>query len=403
MMALDDIRVLEFARTPVASFATMMLADFGADVLKLELPPKAGMEVYGTPAGEENRWEAAHSPFNRNKRNMVLNLKSPEGLEIVFKLAETADVIVEGFRPGYVRQLGIDFDSLFKINPRLVYCSVSSYGQDGPYTGIPGHNVNHIALAGILGLVGKRDGPPIIPLNIIGDWAAGGMHCANGILLALMARHRTGRGQYIDLSITDACVSLARMFAASYFTSGSVPRRGYDMTGGALPHYNVYETRDGQYISVGCVEPWFWERLCEILERPELKEYSFRPEYLQRIKGGDEELERVQQAIQDAFMTRTCAEWIELMDGEKLPVTKVYGIDEVFNDPQVLHRGMLVELGAPDADKIRQVGIPIKLSETPGSVRSAGPLLGEHTDLVLDELGYDTGMIAELRKEGVIA
>ena len=401
MLALEGIQVLEVAQTPIASFCAMMLGDFGAEVLKIEAPPKAGAEIYASPAGEENRREAVYRFLHRNKKNMGLNLRSEWGREIFLRLAERADVVIEGFRPGVVKRLGIDYETMSQLNPRLVYCSISGYGQDGPYRDLPGHDINYISIGGALGIIGKRDGPPTIPSNFVGDWAGGTMHATIGILIALLARGNTGKGQYVDISTTDGVISLMGWLASNYFAQGEVPRRENSAIGGSFPYYNVYEAKDGKFISVGCLEPWFWENLCRELGREDLMPYHFMPEH--RLgKTGDKKWEEIFSYLRGTFLTKTGDEWFQLLSQKNIPITKVYDLDEVFSDPQVLQRKMVVELEHPTVGKVKQVGIAIKLSDTPGEIRSFPPLLGEHTNEVLQDLGYTAEEIEGLRREAIV-
>ncbi len=332
---------------------------------------------------------------------MVLNLRSAEGLQIFLKLAEKADVIIEGFRPGVVKRLGIDYETLSKLNPRLVYCSISGYGQDGPYRDFPGHDINYISIAGALGLIGKRDGPPIIPSNFVGDWAGGALHAAIGILIALLARNNTGKGQYVDTSITDGAISLLSMLAPDYFLEGVIPEREDSHISGAFPYYNVYQTKDGSFVGVGCIEPWFWENLCRELGREDLIPYHFTPEHRKR-KTEDTNWNEIISEVKEIFLTKTSDEWVALLAHKNIPITKVYDLDEVFSDPQVLHRKMMVEVDHTKVGKVKQIGIAIKLSDTPGEIRGLAPLLGEHTDEVLRGLGYTGEEIDRLRREGAL-
>lgn len=217
--ALEGIKILDLSRVPPGDFCTMFLGDMGAEVLKIEPPPdmarRAGSGL--SPIGEVRRMEAAYNPLNRNKKSMGLNLRSEEGCHIFYRLTEKADVIVEGFRPGVVKRLGVDYETVMKINPRIIYCSISGYGQDGPYQNLPGHDINYISIGGVLGLISEKERRPVIPLNLVADYAGGALHATMGILTALVARERTGKGQYVDISMTDCVVSLLSGTAQNYF------------------------------------------------------------------------------------------------------------------------------------------------------------------------------------------
>jgi len=382
----------------------MVLGDLGAEVIKVESPPagEARREgVFHSPADEDGRREAAYQCLDRNKKSIGLNLRSEAGRNIFYQLAEAADVVVEAFRPGVVKRLGIDYKSVSKINPRIVYCSITGYGQDGPYRELLGHDINYISTAGALSLIGEPGGRPVIPLSLLANHG-GGMYAVAGILSALVARAETGRGQYVDVALTDSVISLLGWHAARYFCHNVVPERGRTTEGGAYPYYNVYETKDGKYISIGCIEPWLWENLCAEIGKEEFIPFYFRPEHLlYPPEGGG--WQRVSSHLKKLFLTKTRDEWFEILRQRDIPVAKVYSLDEVFCDPQVLHRRMVIEMDDSTGSKVKQVGIAIKLSDTPGKVRSLSPMLGEHTEETLVELGYDEHEIDRLRQEGTIA
>src|SRR5713226_8681616 len=395
MGVLDGIKVLEMARVPPAEMPGMFLADMGADVLKIETPPE-------TTEDAATKRRAAFAYVNRNKRSLSLNLKAPEGQAIFRKLAADADVIVEGFRPGVMKRLGADYETVRALNPRIVYCSLSGFGQDGPYRDYPAHDMNYLSLAGVLGLIGEADRKPAIPLNIIADYAGASLHGALGIVLALFARERTGRGQQVDVSYLDTTLELlaATPNMRYFFSDGVAPRRGAGFLGGSYPYYAIYETRDGKLLTIGCTEPWLWENFCRAIGRPELGRFARRPDQFVRPANAEEEAAR--REIEAIIRTRTRDEWYELLVKADVCVGKVYEIDEMVRDPQINHRRMIVDVEHPTQGRVRQVGIAIKLSDTPGSIRSAAPLAGEHTEAVLKDLGLGAGDIARLREKGVI-
>jgi crotonobetainyl-CoA:carnitine CoA-transferase CaiB-like acyl-CoA transferase len=382
----------------------MMLADMGAEVLKIDTPPQAEVKGAGYRVFTQKEIrEAALNFVNRNKRSIAINLRAKEGQQILHKLAQETDVVVEGFRPGVMKRLGGDYDTLKQINPRLIYCSLSGYGQDGPYSQLPGHDVNYISLGGALDLIGEPDRPPAIPLNIIADYASAALHGVIGILLSLLARERTGKGQYVDISYLDGVISLVAAVPGmrTSLGEGPIPRRGESALSGCYPYYAVYKTKDGKYISIGCLEPWLWENLCRALGREDLITYHFVPQHFTSKPDGS--YTKVFNELKEIFLTKTREEWFDFLSQHDVCVGKVYSWDEVFTDPQVLHRHMLVEVGHPEIGKVKQIGIAIKLSETPGSIRSLGPYLGQHTDEVLAKLGYSSQDIAQLRQKGVVA
>jgi alpha-methylacyl-CoA racemase len=396
MGVLDGIKLLELARVPPAELPGMLLADMGADVLKIETPEP------DRPRSVEWDRRAAFAFVNRNKRSMTLNLKAPEGQAIFRKLAANADVIVEGFRPGVMRRLGADYATVRELNPRIVYCSLSGFGQDGPYRDYPAHDLNYISLAGVLGLIGEANRKPAIPLNLIADYAGASLHGALGIVLALFARERTGRGQHVDVSYLDTTVSLlaATPNMRFFFADGVAPRRGQGFLGGSYPYYAIYETRDRKLLTIGCTEPWLWENFCRAIDRPDLARYARQPDQFVRAANPNEEA--VRQEIEALIKTRDRDDWYETLVAADVCVGKVYDVDEMVHDPQLTHRQMVVETEHPVHGKIRQFGIAIKLSDTPGAVRHPAPLVGEHTDEVLRGLGLQAAHIETLRAKGVV-
>jgi crotonobetainyl-CoA:carnitine CoA-transferase CaiB-like acyl-CoA transferase len=397
MGVLDGIKVLELARVPPAEMPAMFLADMGAEVLKIESPEP------DRPEGEQWVRRTIHSFTNRNKRSMTLNMKSADGQAIFRKLAATADVLVEGFRPGVMKRLGADYDTLRASNPRLIYCSLSGFGQDGPYRDFPAHDMNYLSLAGVLGLIGDAGSKkPVIPLNLVADYAGASLHGALGIALALFARERTGRGQLVDVSYLDTTVSLlaATPNMRFFFSDGMAPRRGEGFLGGSYPYYAIYETRDDKLLTIGCTEPWLWANFCKAIGRPDFERFARKPD--QFVRAANREEAAARDEIEKIIKTRDRDDWYERLVKADVCVGKVYDVEEMVNDPQINHRQMIVDVEHPTHGRVRQFGVAIKLSETPGSVRSAAPLSGEHTDVVLKDLGYGAADIAALRAGKVI-
>jgi crotonobetainyl-CoA:carnitine CoA-transferase CaiB-like acyl-CoA transferase len=400
-MPLEGITVLDLTRLAPGPYCTMILADLGADVIKIEEPgPPTGRraEQAGSlsPVPPPRYGVDRHSPhwtLNRNKRTIGLNLKHDEARQIFYQLAERADVVVEEFRPGVAKRLGIDYDTLRQRNPRLIYCAVTGYGQSGPYKDLVGHDINYISMAGCLGMIGAKGGPPVIPHNIIADFAAGGMHGAIGVLAALMARERTGRGQFVDIAMTDGVVSMLVSQFSTYFASGMVPRRGETLLDGGAHYYNIYETKDGKWLSIGAIEPWFYANLCKAIGREDLLPCEF---------VGTEQRQEITRTLRDTFKTKTRDEWFEILTRNDICVGKVYDLEETEHDPHLQAREMIVEVDHPEAGKVKQVGISVKLSETPGKIRFLAAPLGAHTEQVLTALGHSQEKIAELRAAGAI-
>ncbi len=392
-MALEGIKIIDLTRLGPGPYCTMLLADQGADVIKIEPGGGRAAEVIQPRSTEEEERGRAYNAEGRNKRSIVLNLKMDEAREVFYKLAKDADVVVEEFRPGVLKRLGVDYETVREMNPRIIYCSITGYGQDGPYAQLPGHDINYLSTGGAQSMIGPRGGPPVMTVNLIGDYSSGSMQAALGITLALIARERTGKGQHVDISMTDGIVSLMHGEAAGYFNTGRVPTRGDLLVIGGSPFYGVYETKDGKYVSIAALEPWFYANLCELLGREDLLPYEWDTTKWDELSA----------EFREIFRAKTRDEWVEFLRQKDVCVAPVNTVDEVFEDPQVLHRKMLVEIDHPTLGKVKQVGIGIKLSETPGAVRSLAPKPGQHTEEILLSLGYTRKGIAELRGSGAVA
>jgi crotonobetainyl-CoA:carnitine CoA-transferase CaiB-like acyl-CoA transferase len=400
--ALQGIKVLELTRVSPGAFCTMMLADMGADVLKIETPPALSPGA-GSGVSPSDARHAAFSYTNRNKRSMGLNLKTPDGQKILQQLVAESDVLVEGFRPGVMARLNADYETLSAINPRLVYCSLSGFGQDGPYRDLPAHDINYLAMSGVLNLIGPAaDAPPAIPLNLIADFGGASMHGVVGILLALCARHTTGRGQHVDVSYLDTTLSLlsATLLLQTYFTDRILPQRGIGPYSGQYAFYTTYICQDGKLLSVGCTEPWLWGNLCKALGKPELEQYYRHEGHI--VRGPNAEERAVREQLQTIFRQKTCQEWVAYLKDKNVCIGPVNTLEEVFTDPHIQHRQLQVTYESPGVGTVKQVGIGIKLSDTPGRVRHAGPVIGQHTDAVLTALGYGQDDIARLRTNQVV-
>jgi len=389
MMALDDIRVLDLSRLAPGPFCTMLLGDLGADVLLIEPPPdsRAGQ------APGNGQSSNAYNALGRNKRSIILNLRDESARGIFYKLVETADVVLEGFRPGVVQRLGVDYETLREKNPRIVYCSLSGYGQTGPYSKLVGHDINYISVGGALGMIGWPGQPPAIPMNIIADFAGGGLHAAYAILAALHARDRLGHGQFVDIAMSDGVLYLLAMAVSGYYASGGrVPEAGATMLNGSLPSYNVYECSDGGWISIGSLEQHFWANLCRVMGREDFIPHQFDAEKREEIAAH----------FREQFKSKKRDEWFTVLQETDICAAPIYGLGEALEDPHNLARGMVIDVDHPDAGRVKQVGIGTKLSDTPGSVRVLAPAPGQHTDDVLSTLGYPADEIASLREAGTV-
>jgi crotonobetainyl-CoA:carnitine CoA-transferase CaiB-like acyl-CoA transferase len=377
MLPLGQLKVLDLSRQLPGPFCSMLLADLGADVLCIANPDDP-MSI-GIPF------------LARNKRHMTLNLKHTAGRDILLRLVADADIVLEGYRPGVPQRLGIDYETLRAGNPRLIYCSISGYGQDGPYRDRVGHDVNYLGYAGVLNFVGEAGGPPVIPGVQIADIAGGGLMAAVGVLTAVIARGQTGRGQFVDISMLDGSMTCNAYHTVMWFLTGRLPQRGGEQLTGRYPCYAVYATRDGRHVTVGAFEPHFWATLCRHFGR---EDFIAR----QWDEGARDEMLAF---FRHAFRQKTMAEWIAELADKDICLGPVNTLEETYADPQLRHRGMIVEMQTATGPT-RLPGTPIKLSDTPGGVRTPPPGFGEHTDGVLAGLGFSAGRIAELRTERVV-
>jgi crotonobetainyl-CoA:carnitine CoA-transferase CaiB-like acyl-CoA transferase len=391
MQPLDGIKILDLSRLAPGPFASMLLGDMGADVLLIEAPAEGKM-ASAIGGGRDERAQAYNS-LARNKRSIVLNLRDNEAREIFYKLADTADVVLEGFRPGVVKRLGVDYETLSKRNQRIVYCSLSGFGQTGPYSQFVGHDINYISIGGALGMIGWPDEPPAIPMNIIADFAGGGLHAAYGIMLALFARERSGRGQYVDIAMSDGVMMLLASLTGSVLAGGGSPGRGTTILNGSVPFYGVYQCSDGGWISIGSLEPHFYANLCKAMGREDFIAHQW----------DGSKREEVSAHFKKQFATKTRDEWYKILTESDICAGPVYSLEEALNDPHNRARGMVVEIEHPKLGKVPHLGIGTKLSDTPGSVRTTAPSAGQHTYDVLSSLGYDAAAIESLRERGVVA
>lgn len=390
-MPLQGIKILDLSRLLPGPYCTLLLADLGAHVLKIEEPVEGDYYRKVTPLQKED--SIYFLCMNRNKESMKLNLKADEGREIFLKLVKEYDVIVEGFRPGVVDRLRIGFNDVKEINPRIVYCSISAYGQTGPLRSVVGHDANLLGRGGILDATGEPDGPPVIPIVPLADLWAGGMMAAFGIVVAVLARQRTGCGQYIDVSMFDGVISWLSIAAAKYFYDGEIPKRGALWVNGGFVGNNVYQTKDGRYMAMAILERRFWGNFCNAVGRKDLIDADFY---------GSNRGSGLYKEIQNIFLSRTKEEWVELLKHKECCVEPVSNLEEVIAEPHLIAREMLVEQVHSTEGKIRQFGIPIKFSMTPGKLRMPPPVFGGSTVKILRSLGYTDNKIEELENNGVI-
>jgi alpha-methylacyl-CoA racemase len=404
-LPLSGIRVLDLSRLLPGGFCSLLLADFGADVLKVE-DTGAGDYIRWAPPYYEGADDSAKSAMflslNRNKRSIRIDLKSEAGREVLLRLAREYDVVLESFRPGVLDRLGVGYERMREENPGLVYCAISGYGQTGPKRDASGHDMNYLGLIGLLGLTGEGDevgGHPTQAAGQIADLGGGALMGAFGILAALRERDGgpgkpgSGQGQFVDVSMADGALSWLAMVAGQYFADGVVPKRGEQLLAGSVVCYRPYECADG-WVSLGALEPKFWQAWCRGVEREDLIEKQFE-------KPGSEAHEQVA----EIFKGRTRAQWTQFATEHDCCLEPVLDLDEALDSELVREREMVVTLDQPGVqDGVRQLGIPVKLDRTPGEHnRLPGPGLGEHTEQVLRAAGYSEEQVAELLEQGAVA
>lgn len=372
MLALEGIRILDMSRLLPGPYCTMLLADFGAEVIKIE-EPKLGDYSRTFPPFIKNfgYW---HLQLNRNKKSVTLDLKTEVGKQAFLELAKTADVVVESYRPGVLKKLGVDYATVSKLNPKIVYCSLSGYGSKGPLAKQADHDIGYVSLAGITAMSGEAEGKPAIPGVLMADMNAA-MAAGMSIMIALRHAQQTGEGQEIDINLYNVAMTLMPGAASLYFGSGFVAQRGNNWLTGQNPNYNIYKTKDKRYMSVGCLEKKFWSNLCKALERPEfidLIEDSANYDYLK-------------EQLTIEFKKRTMREWEAYLVGKDTCVTPVLNFDEACAAPQTIANDMVVKVQDEELGEYKLLGNALKLSKTPASVRKRAPRLGEDNEEILGE------------------
>ena len=388
---LSGIRVLDLTRLLPGPVCTLHLADLGADVIKIE---DTGAGDYARTLGAEpGKTAPVFAAINRNKRALRLDLKKPEGVEVFLRLVRDADAVVEGFRPGVVDRLGVGYAACCEINPRIVYCAISGYGQSGPYRDRAGHDVNYCSYAGFTDQVGSEQGDPVIPNIQIADILGGAVVPAMGILAALLDAQRSGKGRYVDVAMTEGVLAHNLQALAAVASTGKAPPRGADFLSGREPCYAVYRTADGRHMAVGALERKFWERVCDVLERPDLKACHWEI----RTEAGARDAQWGKAQTSAIFASRPQAYWVEKFAGADCCVSPVLTLEESFQDPQILARGMVLRDGGT-----LQFAPPWKMSEYEFAVERPAPEAGQHTDEILRDAGYASADISRLRAAGVI-
>jgi len=377
--ALQGVTVLDLSRMLPGPYCSMILADHGAEVIAIESRKFQSDGLF-------------FNDLNRNKKHMSLNLKTEEGVDVFYKLVETADVIIEGFRPGVVKRLGVDYSSVKKHKSDIIYCSITGYGQTGELRDIVGHDINYLGRAGILSLIGEAEGTPCAPGVQFADIAGGSMNAAVGILLALYARERDGKGQYIDISMTDGMLGFLTL--PYYFSKQTkrAPKPSDTMLSHRYACYNTYETADGRYISIGALEHRFWKNLCEVMQ---LKKYV-------TLQYDEEKRKEIIADLRKLFLEKKLEEWNRLLSELEVCFAPVQNLQDVFVDSQFRERQMIVEKVRENGEVDYDFGIPVKMSRTPGQIRTEPENFGEGTRKILEELGYSEQRIEQFFKKGIV-
>ncbi|WP_448651831.1 CaiB/BaiF CoA transferase family protein [Pseudomonas fluorescens] len=388
---LASLKVLDFSTLLPGPFASLMLADMGAEVLRIESSTR--MDLLRVLPPHDQGTSASHAYLNRNKRSLALDLKQAEALAIVHELVKDYDIVLEQFRPGVMERLGLGYAALKAINPRLIYVSITGYGQTGPYKDRAGHDINYLALAGVASHTGRQDSGPL-PLGVqLADVGGGSLHAVVGLLAAVIARQHSGVGQYLDVSMTDCSFSLNAMAGAGYLACGVEP--GWEthvLNGGSF--YDYYRSRDGRWMSVGSLEPAFMQQLCAALGRPELAAQGLSP--------NPEQQKALKLALQVEFEKRSFAELCELFAGVDACVEPVLSLSEAVEHPQLKARALVSQVPRGDGSTQAQIACPLKFSEGLPEARHMGVAVGAHSDEVLAELGLSAQRIAELRRANVV-
>ena len=391
--ALEGLKVVDLTRTLAGPFCTQLLGDMGADVIKIEEPSH----------GDETRewgpfWNGVSTQFisfNRNKRSIALNLRDRRAAEICLKLTKQADVMIESFRKGTTDRMGIGYSTVQELNPRIVYCAISGFGRTGPMADRPGYDLILQGYGGMMSTTGEANGPPMrVGYSMVDVFT--GMMAYGAILSALIAREKTGKGQLVEASLLEGQVAAMSYHATGYLATGRVPGP-MGSAHPALTPYQAFPTADGHFI-LGCANDGLWRRLCPAISRPELADDPRFSTNAQRVQHRTELISM----LTELFLTRNTAEWVETISQAGVPCGPINQVSDVVNDPQVQAREMIVPLNHPRVADLRVPGSPLKLTETPATVRRHPPDLGEHTEEVLAELGYNSQEIDELKREGVI-
>ena len=391
---LEGVRILDLSRALAGPYCTMMLADMGAEVIKLEIPGKGDdSRAWGPPfvKGES----AYFMSVNRNKKSLTLNLKEEKSREIIHKLIKQSDVIIENFRPGIMEKLGLTYNEVKETNPEIIYCSISAFGQNGPYRVLPGMDQVIQGMGGLMSITGEPGGPPIKVGVAVAD-IAGGMFAAFAIMIALYNKEKTGKGQKIDTSLLDCQIAWLTYQAGAFFASGEIPKplgSGHPV----IVPYQAFKAKD-VYVNIAIGNDQLWQKFCEAVGLENIKEDVKFSTNAKRVENRDE----IVNIIANLIITKNGEDWLKILTDAGVPCGPINNLHDILNDPQILHRQMVLELTHPKAGKIKLTGVPIKLSDTPGEILTPPPVLGQHSKEILIELGYSDKNIDKMQKDGVI-
>ena len=390
-LPLAGIKVLDLSSLLPGSLCTQMLADLGADVLKIE-NPQAVDGFRKTPPLVRTMGSYYHM-INRNKKAMTLNLREPAGRDVFLKMVPGADVLLETLRPGGMARMGLAYENLKHINPRLIYCSLTGFGQDGPYRDEATHDINVLGISGILDLLSEREGKPVVPGVQFAGAGGGSQNAAIGILAALFRRERTGQGQYIDAALLDGVTPFLGLVMSTYLATGEVPKGGETLVGGGCAFYNIYETADHRYIALGCLEEKFWQEFCRAIGREDLAadQYAAGPRR-----------DEIVAEVRKIMLQKTRRQWLELLSRYETCASPVNSLAEALEDPQIRHRGLWFRACHPVDGEIGQQRFPVKFDTDQPEWRMHPPSVGEHTREILLEMGYDDAAQEDLARRGII-
>ena len=389
----DDVMILDLSRLLPGPYCSLLFADLGARVIRVEEPGVGDYYRVTPPFWKESGVGASYLLLNRNKESLTLNLKSDEGKTVFRQLVQRSDVLLESFRPGVMERLGLGIEVLRALNPALIYCAITGYGQNGPYRDRVGHDVNYMGYAGALSITGERGRGPVMPGVQVADLGGGALLAAFAIASALYHRRVTGQGQFIDVAMTDGVLSWLAIYFGPFFATGRVPERGEERLNGGWVCYGIFETKDGQFVTLGALEPKFWQNFCRQVGREE---------WMARQYEGGARRDALEADLRALFKTKTQSEWLSLLNSEDICAGPVQTLDGVVKDPQFQARGLFASVEHPALGTLPQIAFPVKLSATPATIRRPPPALGEQTEFILQELGYSIADVARLREAGVI-